>query len=100
MVEIMDLKSSTVYLINVYWCNEEEESVILFKKKCKTEESKVKFLMETASADKTNKPIIYHLKPVSIIEHQMQDENNYNTGYNADTIRVLDMSKIISPNLQ
>lgn len=81
-IEITDLKSSTVYEINVLWCNEDEESKILFKTTCKTKESKATFLMETATSDKTKKPFIYHLQPVSTIAH-------------SNGIRVLDMSKIV-----
>lgn len=92
-LEIKFLKSETEYEINVYWCNEDEESSPLFKKKCRTGKSKASFLMETASADKTQNPIIHHLKPVSMIEHQLEEKIEHGTVKYVDSIRILDMSK-------
>lgn len=90
-IEIKDLKSSTEYVINVFWCNEKAESKLLFTNECKTQDSKAIFLMENSYPDKTRQPCIYHLKPVYKIEHLVETRNA--TGDYADRIRVLDMSK-------
>lgn len=119
-VEINGLKSDTLYDINFYWCNEDGDNYIFFKKTSKTEESKAHFLLENAFSDKTRKPFIYYLKPVSTAEylidgtkseaddgidrirglnikvkHQQKEKNKPNTENAAviDRIRVLDMSK-------
>lgn len=84
------LKPSTVYEINVYWCNEDEECTTLYKKECLTDVSKVTFMMETAISDRTRKPVIHHLQPVSKSEHHIKVNDS-----DSDSIRVLDMSKFV-----
>ncbi|CAC5370968.1 unnamed protein product [Mytilus coruscus] len=98
-LEIRYLKSNTLYEINVYWCNEDEESSPLFKQKCKTCESKVTFLMKNAFADKTKEPVVYHLKPVAMIEHQIHEKVKHDTGHYDDCIRILDMIAERKPNI-
>lgn len=93
--EINGLKSSTTYDVFVFWCNGDGDNKTLFKKECKTEESMANFLMENAIVDKTNKPYLYSLKPVSTAEYQIKvPKGNKTEDVDfVDRIRVLDMSK-------
>lgn len=95
-VDLIDLKSNTSYEINVYWCDEDGTNTILFKKECTTKESKVQYLMENASADKTRTPFLYYLKPAATAEYPLERTQKHKTenGSVVDRIRVLDMSKL------
>lgn len=93
-IHIDDLKSSTVYVVNVYICYENGNIQLLFGTECTTHKSNASFLMKKALADRTQNPTFYHLQPVFTDIHPLQHINNEEDDASViDQIRICDMSK-------
>lgn len=98
--KITGLLSDTSYEINVYWCAESGDSHKLFTAPCKTKKSNTS-LQENARADKSRRPIVYHLNPVHTADYEfkVKTKNNLDFLRNkdgscvVDRFRICDMSK-------
>ncbi|CAC5363178.1 unnamed protein product [Mytilus coruscus] len=94
-IKIKELRSNTLYDVNVYICHEDNRTQMFLKTTYKTDESCAAFLMDIASKDNSRKPYVYQLQPVSVSRTDTKINKNIGNRNTSLRVRYCDISEVI-----